>query len=387
MDNFTFCLPTEIVFGAGAHKDVGARVRRHADKILLVRLSAESLRRIGIYDDIVDSLRANGVAFTELEGIRPNPRLSKVREGVGIVKGEGIGFILAVGGGSVLDTAKAIAAGACTDADYWDIVTGKVPFEKALPYATVLTYPATGSEMNASCVITDDETGSKRGFDLSKPAFSLLNPEVSQTLPKKRKAQGVVDMLAHAMERYFTNTEGIELTDRMLEGVMKTIVHLGPKYCEGYDYQTASQIMYSATVAHNFSLCVGRVNDFASHQISHELSGMYDLSHGEALSVIFPAWLKYNRAHNRGRFVQFFVNVFNVAPNFLDQDETIDRGIAAIEDFYKSLDMPVRISETPFKTVDAADLADRATLGGSVTVGNYVKLAKDDIIKIYELAK
>ncbi len=385
MNNFRFNIPTQLLFGKDAHKEVGAEIKKYADKILLVRIEKDTLNRIGLYDDIINSLNESGIEFIELDGIMPNPRLSKVREGIEICKKEDIKFVLAVGGGSCLDTAKAISAGSCIDGDYWDIVTGKIPFEKSLQYGTIITYPATGSEMNTSCVITNDELNLKRGSNLAHPTFSILNPEVCKSLPKNRIAQGVVDIIAHAMERYFTDTEGVDLTDRMLEGVMKTVVQLGSKYYHnGYDYQTVSQIMYAATVSHNFSLCVGRVNDFASHQIGHELSGEYDLSHGESLSIIFPSWLKYVRNHNKERIAQFFVNVFNVELNLLDIDDTITRGIETLEKFYLDLDMPVRISQTNIKNIDIEMLATRATNNDTITRGNFVKLTKADVVKIYE---
>ena len=387
MNDFRFQIPTELIFGKDSHKNVGAEVKRFANKILMVRLEKDSLNKIGIYDDIIKSLKQHEIEVIELAGVLPNPRLSKVREGVQLCKDENIKFILAVGGGSVLDSVKAIAASVYANADYWDIVENKVPFQGSLPFGAIMTVPATGSEMNTSCVITNDETNSKVGSRMGFPSFSILNPDICKTLPKKRIAQSVVDMLAHAMERYFTNTDGVDLTDRMLEGVMKTIVRLGTKYYkDGFDYQTVSQLMYAATVAHNFSLCVGRTNDFASHQIGHELSGEYDLPHGESLSILFPSWIKYVRNHNKERIAQFFVNVFNVEPNFLNIDDTIDRGITALENFYLSLDMPIRISHTNIKNLDIEKLANRSSENGTRTRGNFVELSKDDIIKIFENA-
>ncbi|MCL2851577.1 MAG: iron-containing alcohol dehydrogenase [Defluviitaleaceae bacterium] len=389
MNNFRFHIPTELIFGKDAHQNVGKEVRKHTSKkILFVRLAKSSLERIGIYDDIVKSLNEHGVEYVELDGIVPNPRLSKVREGVEICRREGIEFILAVGGGSVVDTSKAIAVASCVDCDYWDIVENKeLAIERALGLGTIITIPATGTEMNTSTVITRDEDNLKRGRPTIHPTFSILNPELAASLPKSRVAQSVVDMLAHVMERYFTNTPGVDLTDRMMEGVMKTIVRLGSKfYHEGYDYDTVSQLMYAATVAHNFSLCVGRQNDFATHNIGHELSGEYDLSHGESLSVIYPAWMRYTRDHNPARMAQFFVNVFGVENNFLDVHDTIDRGISALEQFYTSLNMPVRISQTNIVDCDIEKMAVKASEGGKRTLGFYVTLGHDDFVKIYKLA-
>lgn len=388
MDNFRLHIPTTLIFGAGTHREVGKEIKKYTDKkILFLRLTKASLERIGIYDDIVKSLNENGIEYVELDGVVPNPRLSKVREGVEICKREGIEFVLAVGGGSVVDSAKAIAAASCIDGDYWDIVEGKVKIERTLKVGAIVTIPATGTEMNQSTVITRDEDLLKRGFLTTYPVFSILNPELCATLPKDRIAQSVVDMLAHVMERYFTNTPGVDLTDRMMEGVMKTIIRLGYKfYHEGYDYETVSQVVYAATVAHNFTLCVGRVNDFASHRIGHELSGEYDLSHGESLSVIYPAWMRYTRHHNPARMAQFYVNVFGIENNFLDVEDTIDRGIAALEQFYTSINMPIRISQTNIKNCDIDKLARKASENGTKTLGAYVVLHEEDMRKIYEMA-
>ena len=388
MNNFRFQIPTELIFGKGTHLEVGKEVRKHTDKkILFVRLAKSSLERIGIYNDIVSSLHENGVEYIELDGIVPNPRLSKVREGAEICKREGIDFILAVGGGSVVDTSKAIAVASCIDCDYWDVVEGKVPIERSLKLGTIITIPATGTEMNQSTVITRDEDLVKRGRQTIHPTFSILNPELAASLPKERIAQSVVDMLAHVMERYFTNTTAVDLTDRMMEGVMKTIIRLGSRfYHKGYDYDTVAQVMYAATVAHNFSLCVGRQNDFAAHNLGHELSGEYDLSHGESLSVIYPAWMRYTRGHNPSRMAQFFVNVFGIENNFLDIEDTIERGITALEQFYTSLNMPIRVSQTSISGCDIEKMAAKASEGNNRTLGAYVVLKHDDFIRIYELA-
>jgi len=387
MNNFVFQNPTKIIFGKDTHLEVGKEIKPYADKILFVRLAKASMERIGIYDSIIKSLEEHGIEYIELDGIQPNPRLSKVREGAEICKRENISFILAVGGGSVVDTAKAIAAAACMDNDYWDIVEGKVKHEKSIPLGTIITYPATGTEMNGSCVITRDEDLAKRGFILANPTFSILNPEIAKSLPKNRIAQGVVDIFAHAVERYFTNVSSVDLTDRMLEGTMKTVIRFGSKwYHDGYDYDTVAQVMWSATIAHNFSLCVGRVNDFASHQIGHELSGEYDLSHGESLSVIMPSWMRYVRHHDPARMAQFFVNTFHIENNFFDPQDTITRGICAMEAFFQSLDMPIRISQTDIADCDIQKLANRATQNGKITRGNFVVLQTEDLVRIYENA-
>ncbi|MCL2617559.1 MAG: iron-containing alcohol dehydrogenase [Defluviitaleaceae bacterium] len=388
MNNFRFYLPTELLFGKDTHKNVGAEVVKHTSKkILFVRLAKASLERIGIYGDITASLAEHGVEYIELDGIVPNPLLSKVREGVEICKREGIEFILAVGGGSVVDTAKAIAVASRIDGDYWDIVTGKTKMNGGLGLGTIITIPATGTEMNASTVITRDEDLVKRGFMTICPTFSIMNPELTKTLPKDRVAQGVLDMFMHTAERYFTPTQAVDLTDRMQEGVMKTIIRLGSKfYHKGYDYDTVAEVTYASTVAHNFTLCVGRQGDWATHNIGHELSGEYDLPHAESLTVIFPSWIRYTRGVNPARTAQFFVNVFGVENNFFDVDDTIDRGLEAMENWFKSLNMPIRISETYIKDVDIEKLANKASEGGNRKLGNFKQLSHDDFVAIYKLA-
>lgn len=386
MNNFTLSTPTKIIFGKDSHKNIGEEIKKYANKILLVRLTKESLTRIGIYEEIMKSLNDSNIEVFHLEGIVPNPKLDKVYEGIEICKDNNIDFVLAVGGGSVIDTAKSICAGACVDFDAWDFFNGK-KMENHLNLATIVTIPATGSEMNSRCVITHHETNIKRGGDLNKPLFSILNPEICKTLPKSRISQVIIDSLAHSMERYFTNTEHVELTDSMLEGVMKTLVNFGEKwYVDGYDYDVVSQVMYGSTVSHNFTLCVGRVNDFASHIISYPLSGTHDLPHAEALSIIFPAWLKYVRNHNKERLGKFFTSVFDTPKND-NLDLVIENGINDLENFYKRLCSPTSMSDAGINMPDIEQFANISTNNDKITVGNFVKLSKSDLINIYNLAK
>ncbi len=385
MNNFRLSTPTEIIFGKDTHKNIGEEIKKYTSKILLVRLTKASLIRIGIYDEIIESLDNAGIEVFHLEDIVPNPKLDKVHEGVAICKENNISFVLAIGGGSVIDTAKAICAGACVDFDAWEFFEGK-KVENHLTLATIVTIPATGSEMNSRCVITNHETNIKRGGDLNKPLFSILNPNICKTLPKERISQVVVDSLAHSMERYFTNTDHVELTDGMLEGVMRTLVNFGEKwYTEGFDYDVVSQVMYGSTVSHNFTLCVGRVNDFGSHIISYPLSGYHNLPHAEALSIVFPAWLKYVRHHNKERLATFFVKVFNTEKNE-NLDIVIDNGIKDLEAFYKRLNSPTTMAEANIFIPDIEEFANVSTNNGEITVGNFVKLTKADLLEIYKLA-
>ncbi|MFV0519135.1 MAG: iron-containing alcohol dehydrogenase [Lachnospirales bacterium] len=387
MDNFRLNIPTDLIFGKDSHKEVGKEVSKYGKNVLVVRLKESTLKTIGIYDDIILSLKENNINYIEFDGILPNPRLSRVDEGAKLCKEKNIDFILAIGGGSVIDSAKSISAAACIEGSFWDIITGKTKFEKYIPYGTISTYPATASEMNARTVIVNDETLYKGATSVGIPTFSILNPEVCKSLPKKRMSQGIVDMLAHSMERYFTNTTAIDLTDRMLEGVMKTIISLGLKYTkEGYSYDIASQLTYAATVSHNYTLCVGRETDFASHKIGHELSGFYDVPHGESLSIIFPAWLKYVKNHNKERMAKFFIEVFDVNDNINDLDLTITKGIEKLENFYKELDMPTRLIDLKINDLDIEKLVKSGTMNDTITLGFYVKLNSTDVREIYKLA-
>ncbi len=385
MNNFRLNTPTELIFGKETLKLVGSEVKKHSSKILLVRLTEQSLKEKGIFDELMDSLNNEGIEVYHLEGIEPNPVASKVREGIEVCKKNNIDFVLAVGGGSVMDTAKAICAGSCFDGDFFELFDGRKN-EKFLKLATVVTIPATGSEMNDRCVITDDETNVKRATCFNKPVFSILNPELCKTLPKNRIAQVCIDSLAHNMERYFTNTQSVELTDAMLEAVMRTVIEQGTKfYHEGYTYDTAAQVMYGGTVSHNFTLCVGRETDWASHNISYPLSGVYDLAHAEALSIIFPAWIKFVRNNDKVRMARFFTNVIGTSSSD-NLDDVIDRGILELENFYKSLGAPTRMSDAGIINPNIEEFADIITKNGTITMGTYIKLTRADILEILKLA-
>ncbi len=384
MNNFRLNTPTELIFGKDTLKLVGSEVKKYSKRILLVRLTEQSLKDKGIFDELMDSLTKENIEVFHLEGIKPNPVASKVREGIEICKQNNIDFLLAVGGGSVIDTAKAICAGACHDGDFFELFDGRKN-ENFLKLATIVTIPATGTEMNDRCVITDDETNIKKGTCFNKPVFSILNPEFCKTLPKNRIAQVCIDSLAHNMERYFTNTQSVELTDAMLEAVMRTVIEQGTKfYNEGYTYETASQVMYGGTVSHNFTLCVGRETDWASHNISYPLSGVYDLPHAEALSIIFPAWIKFVRNNDKIRMARFFTNVVGTSPSD-SLDDVIDRGILDLENLYKSLGAPTRMSDVGIKP-NLEEFADIISKNGTITHGTYIKLTRADILEILKLA-
>ncbi|MDF9866928.1 alcohol dehydrogenase YqhD (iron-dependent ADH family) [Bacilli bacterium PM5-3] len=387
MENFVYENPTKIIFGKNTEKKVGEEVALCSKNVLL-HYGGSSIKKSGLYDTVINSLKENNINYIELGGVVPNPRLSMVNEGIEICKENNIDFVLAVGGGSVIDSAKAIAAGVKYNGDVWDFFSKGVVCKDSLPLGTILTLPATGTEMNSRCVITKDNTLEKRGTSFVNPTFSILNAELCATLPKHQVANGVVDMLAHLMERYFTNSKNVEITDRMIESVMKTIVELGPDvYHNPSDYDKYSQIMWAGTVAHNFSLCVGRETDWATHQMEHELSGMYDVAHGAGLAVLFPAWMKYVYKHDINRFAMFASRVFNVELNYFDLEETALKGIEALQDFYRKLDMPLTLSDLNVDENSIDKLASDTTRNDKITQGNFVKLKTADVKEILKLAR
>ena len=389
MDNFTFHNPTKIIFGKATENKVGAEVKRYSQKVLLC-YGGGSIKRTGLYDRVINSLKGNNIEYFEISGVKPNPRLSLVQEGIKLCREKNINFILAVGGGSVIDTAKAIAVGVPYEGDVWDFYVGKARVKAALPVGTILTIPAAGSEASNSSVITNEEGWYKKGLttDYIYPVFSILNPELTYTLPAYQTACGAADMMAHIMERYFTNTDNVELTDRLCEATLKTIINNVPKAIEDpEDYNSRAEIMWSATIAHNNLLNTGRIGDWASHAIEHELSAIYDIPHGAGLSIIFPAWMKYVYSHDINRFLQFSARVWDVDFHFSSPEEIALEGINRMMNFFKSIGLPVTLREAGISDDKFEEMAGKCTNFGQHTVGNFVKLTRDDIINIYKLAK
>jgi hypothetical protein len=387
MLNFNFYSPTYFAFGKEREKETGKLVKRFGGTKVLIHYGGGSVVKSGLLDRIKKSLQNSGLSFIELGGAVPNPRSGLVYTGIELCKTENIDFVLAVGGGSAIDSAKAIAVGALYDGDFWDFFTGKT-IEKALPVATVLTLTAAGSEGSASMVITHENGMLKRGgySDLIRPVFSILNPELTYTLPPYQTAAGVSDMMAHVMERYFTNTKNVELTDRLGEAVMLTIINEAPKVLKNpKDYEARANLMWAGTLAHNDVCGSGREEDWASHKIEHELSGLYDVTHGAGLAVIFPAWMKYVMKQDIARFAQFAVRVWGCEMDFQNPENTAREGIERYEQFMKSIGMPTRLSDLGAKVEDIPVLIDKLHLGDR-TLGSFVKLTREDIRKIYELA-
>jgi hypothetical protein len=389
MENFEFRNPTKIVFGRGAEDKVGAEAAAYSKKILL-HFGGGSIKKTGLFDRVTTSLRKAGVDWVELGGVLPNPRLSLVYEGVRLCKTHGLGLVLAVGGGSAIDSAKAIAMGAVTESDVWDFYLGKGAPTAALPVGTVLTLPAAGSEASTGTVITKEEGRLKRAVnsELIYPRFSILNPELAFTLPAFQVACGAVDIMAHLMERYFTNVEHVAFTDRLLEATMKTIIANAPLVLENRrNYDAWAEVMWAGTIAHNNLLNTGRVGDWGSHDIEHEISGIYDVAHGAGLAVVFPAWMKFVLHHDLRRFVQWAVRVWNVELNAFDPEAVAREGVARMEAFFRSFGLGTTLGELGVKDDRIDEMADKCTDGGARAVGNFVKLDRAAVAKILRLAQ
>lgn len=389
MNNFEFQCETKIIFGRGTENTVGSHVANYGKNILLV-YGGGSIKRIGLYDKVIKSLSENNIMFTELPGVVANPRLSLVYEGIKICKEKNIDFILAVGGGSVIDTAKTIATGALYDGDVWDFYTGEAIAKEILPIGTILTIPAAGSESSDSCVITNEELQIKTSFGspLMRPKFSILNPELSFTLPNYQTACGCMDIMAHTMERYFTNTEHVEITDYFGEGVLKTIIHNLPIVLKENDnYDARAEIMWTGSLSHNDIVGTGRAQDWANHGIEHEISAFYDIAHGAGLAITFPAWMKYISKKNPKKLLQFVKNVLEVKVEDGKEDIGLEEGINKFENFLKACGLPTRLSDMSIGEERFEQMAERCTGQGQWKIGSYVPLGKDDVLEILKLAK
>ena len=387
MNNFTFYSPTYFVFGKEEENNVGKYVKRFGGTKVLIHYGGGSVVRTGLLDRVKNSLTAEGLSFVELGGVKPNPRSGLVYEGIELCRKEKVDFVLAVGGGSTIDSSKAIAAGTVYEGDFWDFYCGK-QVTKALPVGTILTISAAGSEGSPDSVITKEEGMFKRGAtgEGLRPAFSILNPALTQTLPPYQTACGITDIMAHLFERYFTNTKDVEVTDRVIEGLLMTMIHEGPKVIENPDdYQARANIMWAGMMAHNNCCGVGRDQDWASHDLEHELSALYDCAHGAGLAVVFPAWMEYNMDHDVMRFAQVANRVWGCAMDFQHPEVTAKAGIQAFRTFLKSIGMPQTMAELGGKEEDIPYLAHTAAYGNgnNGTLGGFVVLQEKDMENIY----
>ena len=387
MNNFNFYSPTFFVFGKERENEVGKHVHRFGGTKVLIHYGGGSVVKSGLLDRVKKSLNEFNIEFTELGGVVPNPRSGLVYKGIEICKKENVDFILAVGGGSVIDSAKAIALGVLYEGDFWDFYTGK-KIEKALPVATILTLTAAGSEGSTGSVITLENGMLKRAAnsDLLRPVFSILNPELTCSLPAYQTACGATDMMAHVMERYFTNTKDVEITDRFCEAVLLTVINETPKALKNPDdYSARANLMWAGMVAHNDICGIGREQDWATHGMEHELSALYDVAHGAGLAVMFPAWMKYVMHNDIMRFAQFAVRVWGCEMDFQNPENTAMKGIECYEQFMISIGMPIRFSQLGAKAEDISGMVQTIGLGEN-TMGSFIKLTQEDVRKIYELA-
>ena len=394
MKDFKFYAPTEVVFGKESEEQVAQLVKKYGGTKVLVHYGGQSAKRSGLLDKICGLLEQSGISVFMLGGVVPNPRLSLARQGIEICRREGIDFILAVGGGSVIDSSKCIAYGVCMDGDVWDLYLGKADApKKVLPVASVLTIPAAGSEMSEASVITNEDGDVKLGYsnNISRPKFAIMNPERTMTLPPYQTAAGVTDMMMHTMERYFTKDDDMDLTTDIAEAMLRSIknaVFAVLKNPEDYRYR--AQIMWGGSLMHNGLTGCGVADDWATHQLEHELSGMFDVTHGAGLAAMWPSWARYVMHENLSRFVRFAVNVMDVPNDFTDPEGTALKGIEAMERFYHATGMPVNIKELIGRDItdeEIKEMTRKCSRDYQRTCGQLKVLTAEDMKAIYEMAR
>jgi len=386
MDNFNFYSPTEFVFGLNRENECGELVKKYGGTKVLIHYGGGSAVRSGLIDRVKASLDAAGIPHVELGGVKPNPHDSLVYKGIEIVRENGIDFILAVGGGSTIDSSKAIAMGVPYKGDFWDFYEGKASAACALPIGVVQTIAAAGSEGSGDSVVTKEDGMLKRGASSEhiRPKFAVQNPALLCTLPAYQTACGITDIMAHVFERYFTNTLEVEITDRLCEAVLLTMVKEGPRaIADPTNYQVRANIMWAGTVAHNGVVGCGRSQDWNSHAIEHELSALYDCAHGAGLAVIMPAWMEYVVDHNVMRFAQMATRVFGCEMNFENPKSTALEGIKAFRKFLHSIGMPINFAELGAKEEDIPKMVEKLNPGDG---WGFVPLKAKDVTAIYTIA-
>ena len=377
MEDFTYHCPTKIIFGKGSEKKVAEQLKGHK---VLFHYGGGSIKRSGLYDSIISSLEEEKIDFVELGGVVPNPHIDLVYEGIDLCKKEEITFILAVGGGSVIDSAKAIAMGYYHEGDVWDFFSQRIPVEKALPVGVVLTIPAAGSESSFATVITKDKEKFGYAHDLLRPVFAILNPELTMTLPAFQTACGVADMMAHIFERYFTKSDNVSFTDELCEGALRSIMKNAPLALENPEnYAYRAELMLAGKVAHDGSLGMGRSEEWTSHAIEHELSAHYDIAHGAGLAIVFPSWMRYVYKEDIARFARLARNVFDVVEE--NDEQAALNGITSLKYFFKKIGLPVTLKEVGIDAEKLELMAAHCTPCGSLKA-----LKKDDVVAIYEQA-
>lgn len=393
MKDFNFYSPTQVVFGRSSEEKTAGLVKKYGGTKVLVHYGGGSAVKSGLIDKLLRLLDEEGITHVELGGVVPNPLLSMVHKGIALCRRENVDFILAVGGGSVIDSSKAIAYGVCYDGDVWDFWDEKATPKASLPVGAVLTIPAAGSEMSDSSVITKDEGLLKRGVnnDLCRCRFAVMNPERTFTLPPYQTAAGATDIMMHTMERYFCQHQDMTLTDSLAEALLRTVkdctfdVMRNPE-----DYRARAQIMWAGSLSHNNLMECGLEKDFATHRLEHELSALFGVTHGAGLAAMWPAWARYMMPRHTPRFVQFAVNVMGVTNDFSSPEATAEKGIQAFEHFLHAIGMPVTISELLGRAASDEEievLADKCSRGGTLKIGSLERLGKKEMVEIYKLAR
>jgi alcohol dehydrogenase len=383
MQNFTFWNPTKLIFGKGQLEQLKQEIPHYGKKVLVV-YGGGSIKRSGLYDKVINLLNEIDAQVFELPGVEPNPRITTARKGVEICKSEGIDVLLAVGGGSVIDCTKLIAAGAKYDGDAWDLVTRKAAVKEALPFGTVLTLAATGSEMNSGSVITNWETNEKYGWGspFTFPKFSILDPVHTFSVPRDQTIYGIVDMMSHVLEHYFHLEENTLFQDRMCESLLITVMETAPKLLENLEsYEHRATILYSGTMALNGILNMGYRGDWATHNLEHAVSAVYDIPHGGGLAILFPHWMKHNLKVKPERFKQLAVRVFGVDPEGKSDEEAGLEGIQKLREYWNSIGAPARLADYNIDDSKLEIMADRAMVYGEF--GNFTKLNREDVLTIY----
>lgn len=391
LQDFNICIDTKFVFGKDAQNQIGRELKQMGiHKVLIHHDNGKFLYDTGLLEQVEKLLEQEGIETLELGGVQPNPRLSLVREGIALAKKEQVDLVLAIGGGSVIDSAKAIGLGAVTDTDVWEFFTGNAVPERSLPTGVILTCPATGSESSAVTVVNNTDVGMKLlvSNPVVRPAIAFMNPELTYSLPKFLTACGVVDMFSHVCERYFTSDSEIGVIDRMSEGILKTLVEIGPKVLEEpSNYSYRAEIMWIGTIAHNNTVGIGRVQDWATHEIGNELSALYDTPHGATLSIIMGSWMRYVYQKSPERFARYAKEVFGVEWTKENTLEAAYAGILKTEEYFRSMGMPVSFGDFKVPTDEVEKMLDRiAFRGEDDSIGGIVRLNREDCRRIYEMA-
>jgi alcohol dehydrogenase YqhD (iron-dependent ADH family) len=392
MKDFNFYAPTRVVFGREAEEKLPQLIQQYGGGKVLVHFGGGSARKSGLLDKVEKMLTEAGISFVELGGVVPNPLLSKVKEGIALCQKEQVDFILAVGGGSVIDSAKAIGYGVGYSGDVWDFWDGKAVPQSCLPIGVMLTIPVAGSEMSSSCVITNDEGMLKRGVnsDLCRCKFAIMNPERTYTLPPYQTAAGATDIMMHTMERYFSKYEDALLTDAIAEALLRTVMEATPEVLKNpEDYRHRAAIMWASSLSHNDLTECGTEKDFACHKLEHELSGLFGVTHGAGLAAIWGSWARYVMDKHLNRFAKFAVNVMGVTNDFTDAKATALKGVEAIERFFHAIGMPISIPELIDRQAtdeEIETLVEKCSRGGKMNIGAMEVLTPKDMTAVYRLA-